>query len=158
MVEKLELALKLRFQGEMEESRLLFLELVQDFPMDGEINFQCGQTHDALGLEEEALEYYEKAINIGLPDEMLQDAYVCLGSTYKVLGAYQKSLEVLLKGQELFPNYSPLKIFLSLTLYSLNDHSRALEIVLKTLLETTNDEGIKNYSRALKYYSEHLKS
>ncbi|WP_186306612.1 hypothetical protein [Siminovitchia fortis] len=49
--------------------------------MNAEINFQCGQIHDALGLEEEALEFYKKAIKIGLPDELLKDAYVCLGST-----------------------------------------------------------------------------
>ncbi|MEG0440656.1 MAG: tetratricopeptide repeat protein, partial [Solibacillus sp.] len=88
--------------------------------------------------------------------ELLKDAYVCLGSTYKVLGDYQKSLEVLSKGQELFPNYQPLQVFKSLTLFSLNEHSKAMEILIKTLVETTNDIGIKKYSRAIKYYSEHL--
>ena len=156
MKEKLEFALKLRSEGELEKSKLLFLELVHDHPMNAEINFQCGQTHDAMGLEEKALVFYERAIQIGLPDELLKDAYVCLGSTYKVLGYNQKSLDVLTKGQYLFPDYHPLKIFKSLTLYSLNEYSEAMEIILKTLLDTTDDIGIKNYSKAVRYYSEHL--
>ncbi|RWR03961.1 tetratricopeptide repeat protein [Siminovitchia fortis] len=157
MEEKLELALKLKFEGELEKSRLLLLEILHDQPLNAEINFQCGQIHDALGLEEEALEFYKKAIKIGLPDELLKDAYVCLGSTYRVLGSYQKSLDVLSKGQDLFPDYRPLHIFKALTLYSLHEHQKAMEIMLKTLVETTSDAGIGNYGRALRYYSEHLK-
>ncbi|ASN06961.1 tetratricopeptide repeat protein [Virgibacillus necropolis] len=124
--------------------------------MNAELNFHCAQTHDDMGLEEEAVEYYERAIRIGLPDELLKDAYVCLGSTYKVIGEFQKSLEVLLKGEKKFPEYEPIQVFKALTLHSLEDHSKALKTVLHTLLKTTNDKGIQNYSRALHYYAEVL--
>ncbi|MEG0473014.1 MAG: hypothetical protein RR588_11835, partial [Solibacillus sp.] len=65
MIDKLDLALKLRSEGELEKSRGLFLELVHEQPLNAEINFQCGQTHDAMGLEAEALEFYQTAIKIG---------------------------------------------------------------------------------------------
>lgn len=153
MNSELERALKLRDDGEEEQSRQLFIELVRQDYMNAELNFHCGQTHDGMGLEEEAVEYYERAIRIGLPDELLKDAYVCLGSTYKVIGEFEKSLELLLKGEKEFPDYEPIQVFKALTLHSMGDHSKALETALFTLLKTTNDEGIQGYRRALYYYA-----
>ena len=99
-----------------------------------------------MGLEKEAVEFCEKAIRLGLKEENLKDAFVCLGSTYRVLGNYyEKSLEVLTEVRKLFPDYRPVQIFLSLTLYSLKRYSEAMEIVLKNLIDTTDDEGLHNY-------------
>ncbi|WP_404451386.1 tetratricopeptide repeat protein [Virgibacillus necropolis] len=156
MNSQLEYALKLRDDGEEEQSRQLFIELVRKDHNNAELNFHCAQTHDGMGLEEEAVEYYERAISIGLPEELLKDAYVCLGSTFKVIGEYQKSLDILSKGEEEFPYYEPVQVFKALTLHSMNDHSKALKTVLHSLLKTTNDKGIQNYSRALHYYAEFL--
>lgn len=153
MNSQLEQALKLRANGEEEKSRQLFIELVRQDHNNAEVNFHCGQTHDGMGLEEEAVEYYERAIRTGLPDELLKDAYVCLGSTYKVIGEFEKSLEVLLRGEKEFPDYEPIQVFKSLTLNSMGDYSKALEIALFTLLKTTNDEEIQKYSKALYYYA-----
>ncbi|WP_077622868.1 tetratricopeptide repeat protein [Sediminibacillus massiliensis] len=155
-MDKLESALLKRETGQMEDSRQLLLELANENAENGEILFQCGQTHDAMGLEEEAVPYYEKAIEAGLPDETLKDAYVCLGSTYKVLGKDDSSLKVFSKGESLFPEYRPLQVFKSLTLFSMNQHAAALSVVLKALTETTNDQDISKYSRALSYYAEHM--
>lgn len=97
---QLENALKLRANGEEEQSRQLFIELVRQDHKNAELNFHCGQTHDGMGLEEEAVDYYERAIQIGLPGGLLKDAYVCLGSSYKVIGEFEKSLEMLLRGEK----------------------------------------------------------
>ncbi|WP_430788290.1 tetratricopeptide repeat protein [Virgibacillus flavescens] len=153
MKSQIDQTIKLRDNGEEEQARQIFIELVRQNRGNAELNFHCAQTHDGMGLEEEAVDYYEKAIEIGLPDELLKDAYVCLGSTYKVIGEYEKSLEVLTNGEEKFPHYEPLKAFKSLTLHSMGDHSKALETALVTLLKTTNDKDLQKYSRALHYYA-----
>ncbi|WP_199426560.1 tetratricopeptide repeat protein [Thermaerobacillus caldiproteolyticus] len=152
----LALAIKLRNEGHLEQSRELLLDLVKRYPNDGEIHFYCGQVHDSMGLEKEAVEFYEKAVRLGLKEESLKDAFVCLGSTYRVLGKYDESLEVLTKAQQQFPDYRPVQIFLALTLYSLKRYSEAMEIVLKNLIDTTDDEELHSYRRALKYYADHL--
>lgn len=156
MNSQLEHALKLRSDGEEEQSRQLFIELVRQNHNNAELNFHCAQTHDGMGLEEEAVEYYERAIRIGLPDELLKDAYVCLGSSFKVIGEYQKSFDILSIGEEKFPNYEPIQVFKALTLYGMDRHSTALKTVLLSLLKTTNDKEIQKYSRALHYYAEVL--
>ncbi|MFZ3579443.1 tetratricopeptide repeat protein [Virgibacillus sp. DJP39] len=153
---KLAYALKLRNDGEDEQSRQLLIELVRNNHKHAELNFHCAQTHDGMGLEEEAVEYYEKAIELGLPDDLLRDAFVCLGSTYRVIGQLQQSHDILLKGEKKFPDYEPIKVFKALTLHNIDHHSKALETVLKTLLRTTNDEAVQKYSRALGYYAENL--
>jgi tetratricopeptide (TPR) repeat protein len=154
--EQLALAIQLRNKGKLEQSKQLLLKLIHLYPNDSEIYFHCGQVHDSMGLEKEAVEFYEKAIRLGLKEESLKDAFVCLGSTYRVLGEYDKSLEVLTKARQQFPDYRPVQIFLALTLYSLKRYSEAMEIMLKNLIDTTDDEGLHNYQRALKYYAGHL--
>ncbi|HYK75005.1 MAG TPA: tetratricopeptide repeat protein, partial [Pseudoneobacillus sp.] len=106
--------------------------------------------------ETEAVPYYENAIQLGLPDEELQGAYLGLGSTYRTLGEYEKSKEVLVKGIELYPNNRALQVFYSMTLYNLKEHASAMELLLKGLIETSSDENILHYKRAIHFYSDKL--
>jgi tetratricopeptide (TPR) repeat protein len=84
--EQFALAVKLINEGKLEKSKELLLELVNLHPNHAEIHYHCGLVHDSMGLEKEAVEFYEKAIRLGLKEETLKDAFVCLGSTYRVLG------------------------------------------------------------------------
>jgi len=43
-----------------------------------------------------------------------------------------------------------------MTLYNLSEHSKAMEILLNTLIHTTKHEGIKDYSKAIEFYSDKL--
>jgi predicted Zn-dependent protease len=79
-----------------------------------------------------------------------------LGSTYRVLGEYEASLRTLQEGTEHFPGNRALSTFLALTLYNLGEHRDAISILLKNLIETTGDPGIRNYGRALAFYADHL--
>ncbi|WP_199690076.1 MULTISPECIES: hypothetical protein [Clostridia] len=79
-----------------------------------------------------------------------------LGSTYRTLGEYEKSRRIFLKGMELFPNNKALQTFYSMTLYNLNEHSKAMELLLKCLIDTTNDAEIISYKKAITFYSDKL--
>jgi hypothetical protein len=63
--EKLSSAIHLRETGKHEEARDLLLELHSKFAEDAQVNFQCAWIHDLLGLEREAIPFYEKAIQAG---------------------------------------------------------------------------------------------
>jgi len=43
-----------------------------------------------------------------------------------------------------------------MTLYNLGEHPMAMETLLNTILHTTNHEGIKDYCKAIKFYSDKL--
>lgn len=156
MVNALDLALGLRKEGRLKESNDTLLKLVKEFPKDAMINYQCAWSFDVLGEEAEAVPYYENAIQLGLPDEELQGALLGLGSTYRTLGEYEKSKEVFLKGMELYPTNRALQVFYSMTLYNLKEHSDAMALLLKCLVDTSSDEDILNYKRALTFYSDKL--
>jgi hypothetical protein len=72
-----------------------------------------------------------------------------------VLGEYWESSRVLGEGLERFPADRALSTFLALTLYSLGEHREAASSLLKNLLETTQDPGIRLYGRALVLYADH---
>jgi tetratricopeptide (TPR) repeat protein len=155
-VKQLEQAILLRNEGKIEKSNELLVDLVMKFPEDASINFQCAWSFDVLGLEVEAVPYYEKAIELGLDVEDEKGAFLGLGSTYRTLGKYQKSKRILETAIERYPKNNALKTFYAMTLYNVGEHSKAMEILLTCLADTTNDKEISSYKRAIEYYADKL--
>ncbi|MCM2980085.1 hypothetical protein CHH55_03065 [Niallia circulans] len=153
---KLNKALDLRKNGNFKESNEVLSELVRDFPEDAIYNYQYAWSFDILGEEEKAVPYYENAIKIGLPSKDMEGAILGLGSTYRALGEYENSKDVFLKGMELFPDNHAIQVFYSMTLYNLKEHSKAMELILKCLINTTNDTELLSYKRAINFYSDKL--
>ncbi|GAA0432556.1 tetratricopeptide repeat protein [Virgibacillus sp. AGTR] len=156
MKRELEKAIHLRKNGNHKESNELLIKLVQQFPENASINYQCAWSFDLLGVEIQAVPYYEKAIQLGLSSEELEDALLGLGSTYRTLGEYEKSKDTFLKAIELFPDNRAIQTFYSMTLYNLSEHSKAMEILLNCLVDTTTDEKIERYKKAINFYANQL--
>jgi tetratricopeptide (TPR) repeat protein len=156
MPTELEHAISLRNEGKKEESNELLLKLVKQSPDDASIHYQCAWSYDVLGEELKAVPYYEKAIELGLSRADLEGALLGLGSTYRTLGEYKKSKHVLMKGMELFPSNKAIQVFYSMTLYNLKEHQSAMELLLKCLVDTTEDAEILNYERAILFYADKL--
>ncbi|GAF16354.1 FOG protein containing TPR repeat [Bacillus sp. JCM 19046] len=141
-------------QFEKAEQQLLqALEWEQN---NGEVNYLLAANCDMQGLESQAVPYYTKAIELGLKEEDLKEAYVGLGSTYRTLGNYVESEKTLTEGLKRFPDYKPLHVFYSLTLYNLGNYDKAMERLLTSLLETTADPDIQGFKNALDYYAPRL--
>ena len=56
----------------------------------------------------------------------------------------------------LFPNNKAIQVFYSLTLYNLKEHDRAMELLLTCLIDTSSDNEILSYKKALNFYSDKL--
>lgn len=156
MDKTIDTAMELREQGKYEESNKQLMELVQEFPENAEINYQCAWSLDILGEEVSAAPFYERAIELGLSFTDLEGALLGLGSTYRTIGEYKKSKNTFQKGIELFPENKAIAVFYSMTLYNLKEYSKAMEILLKCLLETTDDPSILSYEKAIAFYSDKL--
>ncbi|MCT4661778.1 MAG: tetratricopeptide repeat protein [Tissierellales bacterium] len=154
-MERLKEAIKLRENGKLKEANARLLKLVDEYPEDAQINYQCAWSFDVLGLEKEAVPFYEKAIEIGLDDTDLKEAYLGLGSTYRTIGEYEKSKELLIEGIEKF-NTNSLKVFLAMTLYNLGEHSKSMELLLKIISETSIDEDVVTFKKAIEFYADKL--
>jgi tetratricopeptide (TPR) repeat protein len=163
MRDRLEHAIQLREKGRgeqdqsiLEEARTLLLALVAAFPGDAEINFQAAVVHDNLGLERESIPFYEQALRQGLSGPDLERCLLGLGSSYRVLGEYQKAEETLRRGVREFPDNRALQVILAITLYNQQQPKEAMELVLVNLVETTSDEKLQYFKRGLSYYASHL--
>lgn len=149
-------AIALREKGQLEEANSILVELAEQYPNDAVVNYQCAWSFDVLGWEKEAVPYYEKAIDLGLPDEKdLQEAYLGLGSTYRTIGEYTKSKKILEEGMKRF-NHNGLKVFLAMTLYNLGEYAEAMKHLLTVIAETSSDGDVEIFKKAIAFYSDKL--
>lgn len=148
--------LEARQRGSLEDALKILMSELGKRPSDAMVYYQLAWTHDALGKEADAAPAYEKAILLGLKGEDLEGAYLGLGSTYRCLGEYQKSLDTFNRAIELFPTNNAFQVFKSLTLYNLGRPDQSIRILLEKLATSTTDEKIKKYSRALLFYADKL--
>jgi tetratricopeptide (TPR) repeat protein len=146
--DRLATAVALRAAGEVTEAKDLLVQLQGEHPDDPEVNLQCAWAHDLLGLESEAVPYYEAAIRLGLADADRRDALLGLGSTYRTLGRYEDALATLDDGG--------MKVFRAMTLYNNQRAKEACELLLTLLSRTTSDETITVYRRAIDIYAADL--
>ena len=149
-------AIQYRETGKHEEARQLLLELHSGFPDDPQVNYQCAWIHDLLGLEREAIPFYDKAIENGLSGDDLKSALLGKGSTHRAIGEYQKSIDTFQHALTLFPGCHEFKVFLAMALHNIHEHSRAMELLLSSLADTSADEGIRRYRRAIMFYADKL--
>ena len=149
-------AVHLRESENHEEARQLLLALHAELPDDPQVNYQCAWIHDLLGLEKEAIPFYEKAVQTGLRSDDLKSALLGMGSTYRCIGQYQKSIETFQQALTLFPNSHEFNVFLGMAYYNIGEHAKAMELLLNSLVDTSTDEGILRYQRAIRFYSDKL--
>jgi len=149
-------AIGLREAGQVEEARLLLSVLHAESPDDPVVNLQCAWAHDKLGLEAEAVPYYEAAIRNGLEGEDLRHALLGLGSTYRTLGRYDEALTTLTRGVEDFPQDRGMQVFRAMALYNMGRPKEACELLLRIISDTTADDRIRAYQNAIEIYAADL--
>ncbi|GAA2991972.1 tetratricopeptide repeat protein [Streptomyces fulvorobeus] len=152
--ESLAKAVRLRAEGHPEEARERLLALTAAFPDASDVAYQTGWVHDVLGLESEAVPYYERSLQLpGLVAEERRGALLGLGSTYRVLGRYGQAVETLRRGVSEFPEDGALRSFLAMALYNIGEHQEAMEILLRLVAATSTDPCVARYRSALEHYA-----
>lgn len=148
----LSVAVRLREEGRVPPARERSLVLADRYPDDAEIADQTAWARDVLGLEAEAVPFYEGARNGSgpAPDDR-HGVLLRLGSTYRVLGSHDQAPATLPRGLREFPGDAGLHAFLALTLYEARDAVRG---PLKVLVAAGTDP--RGYERAIDYYADGL--
>ncbi len=154
--DRLESAIATRREGRNEEALAQLMALHDEWPDDAAVNLHCAWTHDKLGLEAEAVPYYERAIELGLERDDLEDALLGLGSTYRTLGRYDESLTTLTRGVEEFPDNPGMRVFRAMALYNNGRGKEACESLLDLIATTPQSEPLARYQPAILEYSKDL--
>ena len=156
MEDQLRNALLLRESGQDEDARALLLDLAQRYPDNGSIQYQTASIHDSLGYEREAVPFYERALELELTNLERSGAMLGLGSTWRTLGEYERASTILREASELFPEMRCFDVFLAMSLYNLERHQEAMERLLLVITDTSDDDSIRVYERAIRYYAGRL--
>jgi len=145
-----------RAHGQLREVLPRLQSLDARHPNVAEIAYQLAWTCDVLGREAEALPYYEKAVALGLPKNELAGALLGLGSTLRHLGQLERSASVLQSARLQFPDNREFDAFLALTLQAAGQGGEALRVALTALCDTSEDQGIRAYQRAIRHAASKL--
>lgn len=150
-------AVRLREQGHPEQARERLLALTAAFPHDADVAYQTAWVHDVLGLEAEAVPYYERCLQSeDLAEEDRRGALVGLGSTYRVLGRFGQAVETLRRGVEEFPDDGALRTFLSMALFNTGEHHEAMQLLLRLVATTSDSPHVRSYRPAIEHYAADL--
>ncbi|KQX46198.1 MULTISPECIES: tetratricopeptide repeat protein [unclassified Streptomyces] len=150
-------AVALRGAGHKEEARERLVALAAEHPGDAGIAYQTAWAHDVLGLEAEAVPYYESALaGTGLTSDDRRGALLGLGSTYRVLGRYEDAVALLAGAVGEFPEDGSLKAFLAMALYNTGGHHESVRLLLRLLAATSEDPSVREYRAAIEHYAEDL--
>ncbi|SNZ02895.1 Tetratrico peptide repeat-containing protein [Terribacillus aidingensis] len=149
-------AIAKREAGNHTEANKQLVQLAAANPNHAETHYQCAWSFDVLGQERAAVPYYERAIALGLPAEKAEGAYLGLGSTYRALGEYEEAEKTLRNAITLFPENNALQVFYAMVQYNRKQHGEAMQILLKLLAETSSDEEVQIYQKAIRFYADNL--
>jgi tetratricopeptide (TPR) repeat protein len=143
-----------RRSGDLEGARRLALALVAEHPGHAELQYEAACVHDQLGLEADAVPFYEAALALGLPGEHLRGAYLGLGSTLRTLGRYEQAEATLRAGLARFADAAELRTFLAMTLHNRGQSRQAVEMLLGVVADTSADAHVAAYREAIRFYAQ----
>jgi len=152
----LERAIQQREAGELGEAERTLRTLLELNPEDPAANYQRAWVCDLTDREREAIPFYERAISNGLSGRDLEGAVLSLGSSYRAVGQYEKAAEVLRDGADRFPENRAMQVFLAMALYNTGEHHPAMRLLLRNLVETTEDSETLVYKEAVLFYADRL--
>ncbi|GEL78426.1 tetratricopeptide repeat protein [Tenuibacillus multivorans] len=147
---------QIRQNGQVEEARELASSYLENDPDHPQLLLETAFIYDQSDMEPQAITYYKQALENGLEDNDRRNALLSLGSSYRAVGLYENARETLEVGMSEYPDYNAFYIFFAMTLYNLGDSDLAMEILMTKLLETTDDESIQAYKKALAFYASRL--
>jgi Flp pilus assembly protein TadD len=147
----------LRTNGDHAGAHVRALELVRDHPTDVRVVLAAAAACDRLGLEREAVVHYDRALELGVPDEFHQDFVLGYGSTLRNVGRLEEAVARLAEATAVYPDDAAMRAFLSLALHSAGHPTLALATMLEAALAAAaRPDGFGRYARALGDYQAEL--
>lgn len=109
--------------------------------------------HDRAGREDEAIPCYERALELGLPDPLRQQALLGLGSSLRNVRRHGDAVKVLAGAVADYPHHGGLRFFLALARWSAGEEREAMRVMGGLALD---EADLRGYRRAAELYLSEL--
>ncbi len=111
---------------------------------------------DRVGLEHDAVRYYERAWQLGVPDADRPRFLVGFGSTLRNVGRADEAVALLAEAVRDHADHPALHAFLALALFSAGHPRAALAAMLGVALDVAPPGAFAGFERALGEYHQEL--
>jgi predicted Zn-dependent protease len=154
--EEIQRAIELRNASQHTEALTILLDLHNATPDDARLNYELASTFAFEGVKDEAIGFYEHAIECGLAGEELRAAFIGLGSTYRNVGRFGDAARILQRGAAIFPDAPEFDVFLAMARYHLGDHREAMRLLLCHIAQYSAEPATQACKGAITFCAEHL--
>jgi Flp pilus assembly protein TadD len=125
-------------------------------PDDARAQMAAAYACDRVGLEHDAVRYYERAWQLGVPDADRPGFLVGFGSTLRNVGRADEAVALLAEAVRDHADHPALHAFLALALFSAGHPRAALAAMLGVALDVAPPGAFGGYQRALAEYHQEL--
>ncbi len=123
---------------------------------EAEQEYELGGELDSAGHEAEAIPHYERALALGLPDELVPRALLQLGSSLRNAGRNDEAIALFDDAVTRFPDDPALCLFRAFALATAGRDREALVSVLDLARTRIDAPELDRYSRSLENYTREL--
>ena len=123
---------------------------------EAEREYEIGGEHDSAGRPEEALVHYERALALGLREELVSRLFVQMGSTLRNLGRNEEAIALFEDGSARYPDDVALRLFRAFALATAGRDREALVDVLDLARTRIDAPEVDRYRRSLESYTRDL--
>jgi len=132
-------------------------DLADDNPSDVAAQVLAAYACDSSDLEAEAVVYYDRVWDLGVPADERHDFLIGYGSTLRNVGRLDDSIEVLNTAVAENDDDLAARSFLALALHSAGRSDDAVALLVEAVVES-GGTGVYRFSPALESYAEELRS
>jgi tetratricopeptide (TPR) repeat protein len=123
---------------------------------EAEREYELGGEHDSAGREEQAIPHYERALALGLREDLVPGALLQLGSSLRNVGRNDEAVALFDDAVARFPNHVALRLFRAFALATAGRDREALVDVLELARTRIEAPEIERYRRSLENYTRAL--
>lgn len=123
---------------------------------EAEREYEIGGEHDSAGREAEAIPHYERALELGLCDDLVPGALLQLGSSLRNVGRNDEAIALFDDAVARYPEHAALRLFRAFALATAGRDREALVDVLDLARTRIDAPEIDRYRRSLENYTREL--
>jgi len=147
-----------RDRGNMQPTIDAFQELLAENPDNARLVYEVGGSYDTAGQEQIAVDYYTRALGLGLDPELRRRCLLQFASTLRNLDRVEESLAMFDTALSEYPDSASLKVFKALTLHASARANAAFALLLTTIADHLDSPEIARYEAAIRGNAEYVAS